>query len=119
MFGFTGVYISIYLFQHYINCCKGTCPRLFFYVNEICIFIQKRFLWIYFDFIMWISYIPFLYFSLLQLKNFSFETASKGISSLLSILIIVTYPLYPVLIAYLIKKKENYNDLCYGTNILT
>jgi hypothetical protein len=71
--------------------------------------MKKRFKWIYFDFIAWMSYVPFVYFSLMQLKAFSFETALSGFSCILSLVIIVAYPLYPFFIIYLLK--QNYNDL--------
>lgn len=47
---------------------------------------------------MWISYLPFLYFSILQLKNGDFSTGTNVFSSLLAIVIIILYPLYPVFI---------------------
>lgn len=71
--------------------------------------MKKRFLWIYFDFIAWLAYLPFLYFGIVQLKNIAFNNFLAGFSSILSIVIVVAFPLYPVLIAYLIKK--NYNSL--------
>lgn len=73
MFVFLATYLSIIAFQKYIQeSCRTSCSRAFLYVDEICSFMQKRFKWIYFDFIMWISYLPFIYFSLLQLQAFSF-----------------------------------------------
>jgi len=36
--------------------------------------MNKRFKYIYVDCIMWISYLPFLYFSILQLQNLKFNT---------------------------------------------
>ena len=71
--------------------------------------MKKRFFWIYFDFLAWLAYLPFLYFGIVQLKNFSFNSFLNGFSSLLSIVIVVVLPLYPVLITYLLKK--NYNHL--------
>lgn len=76
----------------------------------------KRFKWIYFDFVAWISYIPFLYFSLVQVKNISFQGPLMAFSSILSIAILITYPLYPLLIAYQIK--QNYRAICYENNTL-
>lgn len=45
----------------------------------------------------------------MQLKNFSFSTALSGFSCILSLVIIVVYPLYPFFIVYLLK--THYNDL--------
>lgn len=98
------VYFLIYIFQRNIDSCCVSCPKLHFIVNEICIYLKARFKWIYFDFVAWISYMPFLYFAVVQLANFSFEDALTGFSSILSIIIIIVYPLYPIRIAYLIKK---------------
>ncbi len=78
--------------------------------------MQKRFKWNYFDFLMWISYLPFLFFAFLQLQNFNFDNFLQGVSSLLAIAIAAIYPLYPVWILYLLK--ENYIDLCLGSNNL-
>lgn len=64
---------------------------------------MKRFKWAYFDFIMWLSYIPFLYYALYQTKNFNFNSISNGVSNIISITIFTTYPLYPLFIGYLIK----------------
>ncbi len=71
--------------------------------------MRKRFKWIYFDFVAWISYLPFIYFALMQLKAFSFKTGLQGFSSLLAIAIIIVYPLYPFFIVYLLR--QNYNHL--------
>jgi hypothetical protein len=65
--------------------------------------MKKRFKWIYFDFIAWISFLPFLYFSIMQLKNFSFSTALSGFSCILSLVIIVVYPLYHSLLYIYLK----------------
>lgn len=78
--------------------------------------MQMRFKWIYFDFVAWISFLPFTYFALVQLKNFSFNTALSAISSLLAMVIIAVYPLYPFFIAYLLRK--DYNNLVQQTNSL-
>ena len=72
--------------------------------------MQKRFKWIYFDFVVWLSYLPFLYFALIQVQNMSFSTALLGISSILSVIIIIVYPLYPLFILYHLKK--NYKAIC-------
>ena len=106
---FLGIYIAIIIFQKNIDSCCSTCPRAHFYTEQICIFMQKRFKWIYFDFIAWIAYLPFLYFALVQLKNFGFQNFLAGFSSLLSLVIVVAFPLYPVFICYLIR--TNYNAL--------
>lgn len=74
------------------------------YAFEVCEFLMNRFTWNYFDFIIWLSYLPFLFFSISQLQNISFASADLAISSLISILIIISYPLYPGLIFYLIRK---------------
>ena len=109
MGGFLLLYLIIYIFQRNSESCCASCPNLHFYVEEICIFIKARFKWIYFDFIAWISYLPFVYFAVVQLTTFSFESALAGFSSILAIFIIVIYPLYPALICYQIK--SNYNAL--------
>lgn len=74
------------------------------YAVEICEFLMNRFTWNYFDFIIWLSYLPFLFFAISQLMSISFASADLAISSLISILIIIVYPLYPGLIFYLIRK---------------
>ena len=71
--------------------------------------MKARFKWIYFDFVAWVSYLPFVYFAVVQLGTFSFDSALAGFSSILSIIIIIVYPLYPFFIAYQIK--QNYNAL--------
>ena len=48
---------------------------------------------------------PFLFFSVTQLMKIGFNTADMAISSLISLLIIITYPLYPGLVYYLIRKN--------------
>ena len=73
-------------------------------------FMFQRFKWIYFDFVAWISYLPFLYFSILQVKKLGFNDGLQGFSSIFSIIVLATYPLCPVLIAYQIKK--NYRAVC-------
>lgn len=119
MGGFLLVYILIRVFLAYNGKGEGillSCPNARFYIIETIKFMQMRFKWIYFDFVAWISFLPFTYFALVQLKNFSFATGLEGISSLLSIVIIVLYPLYPFYIAYLLR--INYNDLVQQTNTL-
>ena len=106
---FIVLYAAILIFQRNMDACCNSCPRLFFYVNEICEFMKQRFFWLYLDFIVWLAYIPFLYFAIVQLMNFAFTNFLTGFSSLLSIVIIVVLPLYPFFICYLLKK--NYNTL--------
>ena len=60
--------------------------------------MQKRFKYIYVDCVMWISYLPFLYFSMLQLQKLQFDTALNAISTILAFIIIIVYPLFPVFI---------------------
>lgn len=104
MFAFLGAYAAIWIFQKFVTeACRVSCNTVWFYMDSICEFMQKRFKWIYFDFIMWLSYIPFLYFAVMQLKEFNFENGSQGFSSILAIVIIATYPLYPAFICYLMK----------------
>lgn len=100
---FLAIYITTLLMQKYMDCCFKTCPNARFYSTEICEFLLKRFKWAYFDFILWLSYMPFLFFALVQLQMLSVETADKAISSVLSVVIILTYPLYPFFIGWLIK----------------
>ena len=47
---------------------------------------------------MWISYIPFLYFGLLQVTNLRWDTGLNIFSNLLAFVILVIYPLYPIFI---------------------
>ena len=69
-----------------------------------------RFKWIYFDFLAWLSYLPFLYFSILTLKNINFSSGLHAFSSIFAIIVVCLYPLYPVLITYQIFK--NYRNVC-------
>jgi hypothetical protein len=71
--------------------------------------MHKRFKWIYVDQVMWISYLPFMYFAILQLKNLAFETTLAALSSIIAIIVIITYPLYPFFILYQIFKADHYN----------
>jgi hypothetical protein len=75
-----------------------SCPTVLKYINYICDFMQKRFKYIYVDTVMWISYLPFLYFALLQLTYGKFDSGINIFSSLLAIAIIIVYPLYPIFI---------------------
>lgn len=57
---------------------------------------------------MWISYLPFTYFAILQLKGMKFDSGTNAISSLLAVVIIVIYPLYPLFILRkLFDKSDN------------
>ena len=76
----------------------------------------KRFKWIYFDFVAWVSYLPFLYFSLMQVQKFDFSNALGAFSCIFSIVVLLTYPLYPIFIAYQIK--QNYKAVCMENNAM-
>ena len=104
------LYILTLLMVRNIDSMCLSCPNLNFYVKEICIYLSNRFKWIYFDFVVWLSYLPFLYFSLMQVQKFNFNSGLEGFSSIFSVIVLITYPLYPVLIAYNIKK--NYVAIC-------
>lgn len=60
--------------------------------------MHKRFKYIYIDSMMWISYMAFLYFAILQLQSGKFDSGIQIFSSLLAIVIIIIYPLYPIFI---------------------
>lgn len=98
------VYVTVLLMQKYMDQCFLRCPKVKRYAHEVCEFLLNRFTWNYFDFIIWLSYMPFLFFSITQLMKISFATGDMIFSSLLSIVIIAVYPLYPGLIYYLIRK---------------
>lgn len=95
MFAFVFLYIFVLLIERYNNSCCLSCPNLQQYLAYTCEFMKKRFKFIYVDSIMWISYMPFLYFAILQLQA---GFASSILSSLLAIIIIIVYPLYPLFI---------------------
>lgn len=95
MFTFILLYIFVLLLERYNNSCCLSCPNLQQYLMYTCQFMKKRFKFIYVDSIMWISYIPFLYFAILQLQA---GFGSAVFSSLLAIIIIIVYPLYPLFI---------------------
>lgn len=69
--------------------------------------MEKRFKYIYVDLVMWISYIPFLYFSMLQIKGNMWSTGLEIFSSLLAYVIIIVYPLYPFFILRKIFDKSD------------
>lgn len=56
---------------------------------------------------MWISYLPFLYFSLLQIQKMKFDTALNAISTIIAFVIILVYPLYPIFILKKIFDKSS------------
>ena len=60
--------------------------------------MHKRFKYIYVDLVMWISFMPFLYFSILQVKNLSFGSGTEAISSIIAFVVLIIYPLYPFFI---------------------
>lgn len=98
MAGFICAYIVVLVLERYSNSCCGSCPSLLKYANYMCEFMKLRFKYIYVDTVMWISYLPFLYFAILQLKSGRFDTGMQIFSSLLAIAIIIIYPLYPIFI---------------------
>ena len=69
--------------------------------------MEKRFKYTYVDLVMWISYLPFLYFAILQIKGVKWDTGINIFSSLLAYVIIVVYPLYPV---FILKKLFDKSD---------
>lgn len=109
-----GCFLTLYgltmLISKNIDSMCLSCLNFNFYVKEICIFLSNRFKWIYFDFVVWLSYLPFLYFALIQVQKFNFSTGLEGFSSIFAVLVLIAYPLYPALIIYNIKR--NYVALC-------
>jgi hypothetical protein len=69
--------------------------------------MEKRFKYTYVDLVMWISYLPFLYFSILQIKGVMWSTGLQVFSSLLAYVIIIIYPLYPI---FILKKLFDKSD---------
>ena len=120
IFAFMGAsllaYLIVYLLHRNMDGLCLSCPRIQFYTQEICSFMLKRFKWIYFDFIAWMSYLPFLYFSLLQVQQFSFSSPLSAFSCIFALAVLLTYPLYPLFIAY--QVKQNYRDICLEGNTL-
>ena len=98
MVAFISSYLLVLLLDKYNQSCCLSCPTLLKYVSYTCDFMKKRFKFIYVDCIMWISYLPFLYFAILQLQIGKFDSGINIFSSLLAIVIIIVYPLYPVFI---------------------
>ena len=106
MLFFVVIYITCLIFDRYDGIC-ASCPNLLRYLHHICDFMKKRFKFIYVDTIMWISYMPFLYFAILQLKSFNFSSGMHSLSSILSLFIVVIYPLYPF---YILKQLFDKSD---------
>ena len=73
MISFICLYICVLVLERYNNSCCASCPNLQQYLTYTCEFMKKRFKFIYIDSVMWISYIPFLYFAILQLKSGEFS----------------------------------------------
>lgn len=104
---FVSAYIVVLLFQKYSESCCTNFPCLQKYLRYTCQFMEKRFKWIYVDLVMWISYLPFLYFGILQAKAVAFSTALDIFSSLVAYAILIIYPLYPI---FILKKMFDKND---------
>ena len=95
---FLSAYIVVVLYGKYgQNCCE-TCPCLQKYMKYTCRFMEKRFKYTYVDLVMWISYLPFLYFGLLQVKSLRWDTGLNIFSNLLAFVILIVYPFYPLFI---------------------
>lgn len=71
---FLVLYGLTFLIGKYIDSMCLSCPNFNFYVKEICIYLANRFKWIYFDFVVWLSYLPFLFFSIKQVQKFNFNS---------------------------------------------
>ena len=54
---------------------------------------------------------PFLYFSIIQVKNLSFASGIDAISSILSFVILIIYPFYPLFILRKLFDKSDDPDL--------
>jgi hypothetical protein len=108
MICFTASYFLVLLLKKYNNSCCMSCPTLRKYLNYICDFMQRRFKYIYVDSVMWISYLPFLYFAVLQLQSGKFDTGLNVFSFLLAIVIIIVYPLYPL---FILRKIFDRSDI--------
>lgn len=98
MISFVGAYFMVLLVERYNQSCCMSCPTVQKYMVYICDFMKRRFKYIYVDEVMWISYLPFLYFAVLQLQSGRFDSGINIFSSLLAIAIIIIYPLYPIFI---------------------
>ena len=97
MICFVSLYAACMIFDRYDGCCSS-CPNLLRYLHHICDFMKKRFKFIYVDTIMWISFMPFLYFAIMQLKSFNFSNGLHSLSSIFAAIIVIVYPLYPIYI---------------------
>ena len=104
---FTCAYIVVLLFEKYQDSCCTSCPCIQKYMKYTCRFMERRFRYIYLDLVMWISYLPFLYFGLLQVKNLRWDTGLNIFSNLLAFVILLIYPLYPIFILRKIFDKSD------------
>jgi hypothetical protein len=107
MIGFIAAYITVVVFEKYNASCCMSCPTAQRYLGYICEFMQKRFKFIYVDCVMWISYLPFLYFAILQLQIIDFSNGLNAFSTLIAVVIVVIYPLYPFFILLKIFDKSS------------
>jgi hypothetical protein len=120
MLAFIGSYFLVLLLEKYSASCCISCPNLYDYVNYTCDFMKRRFKYIYVDCVMWISYLPFLYFSILQLQSGRWDSGMNIFSSLLAIAIIITYPLYPIFILRkLFDRSSNPAEDLYNYKAIT
>ena len=104
---FICAYIVVLLFGKYNDSCCSSCPCLQKYMRYTCRFMEKRFKYTYVDLVMWISYLPFLYFGLLQVKLLRWDTGMNIFSNLLCFAILIIYPLYPLFILRKIFDKSD------------
>ena len=95
---FISAYIVVLLFQKYSDSCCASCPCLQKYMRYTCRFMERRFKYTYVDLVMWISYLPFLYFGLLQVKTLRWDSGLNIFSNLLAFVILALYPFYPIFI---------------------
>ena len=95
---FLCAYIVVVLFQKYSESCCSSSPCLHKYMKYTCRFMERRFRYTYVDLVMWISYLPFLYFGLLQVKNLRWDNGLNIFSNLLAFVILAIYPFYPLFI---------------------
>ena len=95
---FACAYIVVLLFGKYNDSCCSNSPCLRKYMMYSCRFMEKRFKYTYVDLVMWISFLPFLYFGLLQVKLLRWDTGMNISSNLLAFAILIIYPLYPIFI---------------------
>lgn len=107
MLGFICAYIAVLIVDRYKDYWFSSCPNFREYLGYMNEFMKKRFKYIYVDCVMWISYLPFMYFAILQLKANSYASGMEVFSSLLAIVIVVVYPLYPFFILRLLFDCSN------------